>query len=1051
MAIELRSRDNLPPQFQGAFGENVLKKIDCGELLYDTVQRVFVNRISVTDPPPIPEECVAKPSAVFNGTTWEETEVQVLNRDTLPEEWKTRFKGDESVLGLIDCGELLYVSSMDKFVNRSKVQNPPDKPDECYKPSVQEISLVDGEARVTVDEPTAVGSDVQGVLDSVGTGGPSGTTDGSSSSDTSVGSSFCGQEERVSNHTCNSKHPATSIDPFGNVGIVWHDTRNGTHEIYFKTLASKITESEALSGQDSKRSNTERVVDLNCFKPEDSPQKPDDIVEYDASSRCASETINSGAQIRTDNGRLDVNVNSRTITLSSTGGGIDFVELEVQVNSKIRIEDGVNAGIELLVKQVLSPSVLEANYIDGATSDTGFKFTVMADASYSLTTCETRLTCSKGISSFPDVITDSEGRFHVVYQHEVSGDKNLYYVQLAPRNVGIKDKCSDAPPLNFTDGFGEVPPGTPGSITVTDDTDPTAPTEKAFMRTGEEGAFFSYGSRFLAPPRPNGSPILEDRTGEHRLFRDFLYGDGRWTGVSLAADRPTWDAQIDKLNQSVVPEVEFGSGHPLASSGDFGARHTFEHLSFMALTPPDAAVNVRLIALRIKPRCSPSGLANERELREQDLVRVPKRPPPPNFSDPVDLSQILNLPSFSQDARTPARFIVEGDVGNTVFTNIIESDANSRLSRLVFRKDTGGDEIKFILGKQACGDYFCGVKVSDDTVLVLPDTNRYRMTLQVWQGSDYRIGEEQVESAQMSAILLYEKKFSFDTSEEISSFLFEEGELILPEGSVIFFVPVAEDNTEFMIEGVGGGNRVWATNSDGLFDRYMPPYTIPPNSGLNAPMYYEGTLQLSADALAVEPQVGPNVITTQTATRGVSVAFGDISTDENIDKADVVSQAFTLSETRTVRSVIIRMAKGTAGGSQGGTTVPADPDRDLLVELYSNDNALPGEAIASAIISGADIKSIDDSDDIPVDTDLGVVTITFDRELEAGTYHIVFSENSATDKLGRFWVISGADGTYPVGAGLWNSNRDKRSDGWRLLAGQLQLMVILKEKLEEAI
>jgi hypothetical protein len=369
----------------------------------------------------------------------------------------------------------------------------------------------------------------------------------------------------------------------------------------------------------------------------------------------------------------------------------------------------------------------------------------------------------------------------------------------------------------------------------------------------------------------------------------------------------------------------------------------------------------------------------------------------------------------------------------------------------VFRKDTGGEEIKFILGKQACGDYFCGVKVSEETVLSLLETNRYRMTLQVWQGSDYRMGGESLESAQMSALLLYEKKFSFDASEDVSSFLFEKGELILPEGSIIFFVPIAEDNTEFMVEGVGRGNRVWTTNSDGIFDRYMPPYTIPPNSGLNAPLYYEGILQLSAAALDVEPQVGPNLITTQTATRGVSVAFGDMSTDESIDKADVVAQAFTLPETRTIRSVIIRMAKGTAGGLSGETVVSADPDRNLIVEIYSSSSALPSDVIASAIVSGSDIKSVDDSNEIPVDADLGIVTIPFDLELEAGPYYVVFSENSTTDKLGRFWVISGSDETYPVGAGLWNSSRDKHADGWRLLAGQLQLMIILKEKLKESV
>jgi hypothetical protein len=434
-------------------------------------------------------------------------------------------------------------------------------------------------------------------------------------------------------------------------------------------------------------------------------------------------------------------------------------------------------------------------------------------------------------------------------------------------------------------------------------------------------------------------------------------------------------------------------------------------------------------------------------VREQDLVSAPKRPMPPSFVDPLDLSQIMYSPNVRVDDSLPSRFVLEDDPSGVVYTNLIQEDARGQFWRLYFRKDTEKDSIKFLLGQQRCGDDACAAKVPDNEALDVPPTSQYKIGLQVWQGSDYRLDPAQASSAQMAGFLLFEKEFLFGCSEEISAFVFEQGELTLPEGSFVFFVPKAGSNTEFMTQGVGGGNDVWTTNSDGFFDRFAPPYTIKPYSGLKCPAYYDGSLLTDLSSEDFVPAVSPNVISTRTALVGASIAFGQMSGTEGLITADVVSQAFTITEDRRLLTVIIRMAKGTAGGLyDDGSVIPADSTRNLLAELFDDKDGVPNVSLFSVTVPNANITAFDDSQKVPKDSDLANVVIAFNADLTKGTYHIVLSEQGDTDKLGRFWMITDINNNFPVGIGLWNPNRTKDTDQWRLLPGQVQLMAVFEKK-----
>lgn len=967
--------------------------------------------------------------------------------DMLPEPFRNGL-GD-NYPALLACGQLVYIRPGEFYTTKAGTSNVGPSP---YGGIINNSALVDpldrsGLPACPGEAPQAISvneDDSLNITTSIDTTtGLGQIVDGGSTIDT--GGRFCGTEERVSTHTCNSQNPAAAIDAFGNIGVAWHDTRDGTHEIYFKALASKISQAEALEALAARQSELGRTIRTECSPEESILEGGADLEGYDAGNRCREEidADGSGVQVRGDNGSLSINVTGRTMTLSTTDEGIDFFEAGIQAGSLLRIETGLNANTQIVVASVVGSSALQLVFVDGINPDAGFSFSILANPTFSLTSCETRLTCSEATSMFPDVVADSESRFHVVYQSNNSGSNQLYYVQIAPQQVGLKDDCDTNPPLNFGSGFGQVDVGTPGSVAFTDPSDPT--TQVAFLRIGATGDFFTFGNRFLTLPSPNQGLFVEDRTGRHKLFRDFAEGDGKWTGISEAANRATWDAQIAALGSSATPDVVFGDGHPIAKEGDFGSRYDFDKVAFMIQTPPTAGVVVRVAALPLKPRCSPRGPAGTVELREQDLKQAPKRPLPPSFEDPIDLSQIVRAPGVFEDTTVPGRFVIEGDAGGTIFTNVVQQNANGELSRLVFRRESEKDDFKFVLGQQRCGDFPCGVVVSEDAGTNDSDS-LYKVTLEVWQGSDYRFDPDQVASAQMGASKIYEKEFSFGPNANIASFVFEPGELVLPQGSVIFLVPVPGNGTEFSVEGVGGGNSIWSTDSSGLFENYnSTPFTLKPFSGLNAPVYYDGTL-IEGQSDVVPSGSGDLVLNTRTATSAGSIAFGQAgSDDEDFERAYAVSQAFSLEGTRLIRNIIVRMAAGT---SAGGSSDDADPDRQLVVEIVPDIDGVPGsEVLASATILAGDIRPFDDFEDVPSDSDMADVIVSLSNvELVPGTYHIVLREGGDADAGGRFWVLAAGDGQYPVGLALWNASRPVDAETWNLIGGQVQLQISLAQK-----
>jgi hypothetical protein len=339
---------------------------------------------------------------------------EVLTRDTIPKDYKGQLTEDD--LNLIECGELVYVSSRKEFYRRSRIKNPPPKPEgkPCPGDEVEVIALNEAggvvHANLAAAAAGAAGPAAAFVAQAASSTSATPETTETPASEASGQALFCNKPEtRVSYHTCNSQFPATAIDAFGNIGIAWQDTRDGVHEIYFKTLASEISQKEAMEIIQSQNNKKLRTVNLNCFNPAESTD-PTKLVGYDSQKRCAAEASadNSGVLARSANGKLVVNVNSRTITLSAESGDIDFLQLGIQPGAKISLD--TNPAMDLLVSKVLSPTVIEAAYVDGATNASGFSFAILENPTFSLTSCETRLTCSPGTSIFPDVVVDSEGR-----------------------------------------------------------------------------------------------------------------------------------------------------------------------------------------------------------------------------------------------------------------------------------------------------------------------------------------------------------------------------------------------------------------------------------------------------------------------------------------------------------------------------------------------------------------------------------------------------------------------------------------------------------------
>ena len=659
-------------------------------------------------------------------------------------------------------------------------------------------------------------------------------------------SGFCGSEERVSTNICNSLHPAVCFDPSGNIGVTWSDTRDGNSEIYFRAMQGHLSEQQVKLLQGSAfNPSTGKAYNTSC----------------EAFSTTTSSTDSSNLLITQSGGRLDVNTISRVMVLTAAQGSVDFQTLGVTTNSSIKIINGLNVGKTFYVSKILSPNVIELNFIDGSLSDDGFVYSVSRSIN-GLSTSEVRLTCNPASSQFPDIVADSQGRFHIVFQDNSTGNYELYYTQIYPKSVGVPTCTGELAPINVT-GFSPVDPGTPGSINInipnsqvavdntstTQTTPPTpSPVRASFAITGKTGTFFSYGNKLLPDQLPvTDGPILT-RTGLHRLFRDFFSGTGEWAGVSRADDRSIWDAQATALAITVAPDFIVPVGHPLAGLNDFGTKFSFKNLAFIAQTPPDKSVEITRIQLPLKPKCLPDEPANSKRPDIGSLISAPMKPVPPGFTDPVSLEDILNSSLVQIDESVPPRFTIEGDSSGTVFTNILTDNGRGELHRFVFNCEQNKTEQivpRFILGQVLCGDELCALNASSTTSITeASKTVEYKIRLQVWQGPDYRLDASQIESAKFSNVVkLIDKEFTFEPGGNIQSFDFKPGELKAEDGKYLFFVPIPSDGVEFLIEGVGGGHALWSTDSLGVFDQYYVPFTIQPNTGLNVPVYYEGILQ----------------------------------------------------------------------------------------------------------------------------------------------------------------------------------------------------------------
>lgn len=867
---------------------------------------------------------------------------------------------------------------------------------------------------------------------------------------------FCGGENRVSVDPCNSLHPAVAFDPFGNTGIVWHDNKDGNFEIYIRLLASQLDPAKLALVNQVFDPTTGKPVSLSCSSS--------------SGVSGASGTSNLSTVIATQGGgRLDVNDTSQTLVLTF-GNGTDFKTLGVAANDVVTILNGPNSGKSMTVRSVPAATVAQLNYITGLTSDVGFIYTI-SKSSAPLSSGEIRLTCNKGSSLFPDVVTDTAGRFHIVYQDNSLGNFEIYYIQVYPKAAGLLS-CNGgvggsipapvtgfAPLLVQSGGAPSTSSPTtdaPNSILIFNPGPP--PTLVSFPTTGAVGSFFSFGDPLLRDPTPiTDGPDLQ-RTGLHRLFKQ-----GDWKGVSRASDRDVWNEQAAAAGITVQPDVIIPVGDPFAGLNDFGTSFSFKDVAFIAQTPPDKAVEIIKIKLPLKPHCLPPKNPATSNPDYQDLVSAPKTPVPTTFLDPVNLSEILTSPLVTLDQNVPPRFTVAGDTSGTVFTNILTDNGRGDLSRLVFTCGDGkGQDLRFILGQRQCGSELCAMPADakgnnpDDPA---DNSNQYQITMQVWEGPDYRFLFNQNLSAQMSgAIKLSEKTFYFDAGEDITTFSYTKGELVAPDGRYLFFVPIAGNGVEFLIEGVGGGHEIWSTNEDGTFDQYYVPFTVQPNAGLNTPVYYEGFL----DA----PTSGVNFFPPGTQLKNdCSTASADASLDSGInvlppsstpilyyqytdstlhfDQQEIGPNVFATVPVTTVSSgsnqvpidldgPVINFG-GTANvtGPLSATTIvqpfQITSDYGLMnVSAFlemSNGFGTPTGTITCSVINASDIPSASGGgtftslgsasasiSDLPINRGSFIapklVNFPVCTQLKAGSYAIVFAANvSATGGPGGFFVI----------------------------------------------
>jgi hypothetical protein len=648
-----------------------------------------------------------------------------------------------------------------------------------------------------------------------------GEGDGGGSTSTQTG--FCGAEQRISFHTCNSLHPAAAIDPFGNIANVWHDTRDGAFEIYMKVLESQIDKSTLNLAADT-------FIDPASGRTINLPSGYSGMMALEDICELTNESESTEVVARLSAGRLDIDSVNRRVTLTATEN-VDFEALGVLPNSRIKILNRINAGKQFAVFSVPAPNVLDLVYYDGIQDDEGFAYVVQSNPSPTVTDCETRLTFGASTSVNPDIVADSVGRYQIVYQDNESGHYEIKSIEVFRACDGQR-KC-DGP----VDLSGQI------TVAATQSDSAAGSSGSAPAANPKDGQPFFHGNRNLPDPIPAASADPLARNGMHRVFR--LGGETQWVAVSRAEDRPTWDAQAADLGITDLPTYVADAGVPLANEGDFGEVVPFRELAFMVQTPADMKVEISKVILPIKPRCAPSSFPQgDVQQRTQDLISAPKRPVPVGFSDPVSLEQVLGSPLATIDESLPPRFTVDGDPTGTVFTNVVVGGQDGEQNRLVFVKEPNcsEDKIKFILGQRRCGSELCAVRSSGDEASLAAPKTRYGVKLTVWAGPDYRADASQAEQPQLSGAKLYENRFEFELSESLNTFVIPDGLLVAPAGRYIFFSVEPDSDLGMYVDGVGGGHTVWFSDGNGFFTQHYSSFTIGPNAGMSAPVYYEGFL-----------------------------------------------------------------------------------------------------------------------------------------------------------------------------------------------------------------
>jgi len=652
------------------------------------------------------------------------------------------------------------------------------------------------------------------------------TTDQTTTSETATtqeNEGFCAQETRISNHTCNSLHPAISLDCQGNQNIVWYDNRDGNFEIYYRTLPTKLSTTEIADTYSTGASGYARPSNMNC---------PVGFSGYRLLSELCKDATDSAEEggIRRVATSIQINVSSLTVYL--TDNAADFLAMGISAGAVITFETGLNMGKGSNVKSVVSAKVLELSYAPFLSNDQNFVYYI-DNRLIPKESCETRITCTTTPSMFPDVVADCSCRSHIVWHDNETGRDQIYYSQVG-YGSGFQHKCTGTTGGSINLGNGTYLKLTTysGGAYFFSYKQNTA-IQSSYKITGKAGQRVTYGT--------TGDPPTTGR-GLHTIFRDTQSYGSSWVGLSKYYDEQEWATLIDA--NSFVPPIQITTKSPIADPGDFGSTIPQERIAFMVSTPPDIGVELESVTLPFVPKCAPSVNVAPRSASSiaDDIVEAPKKPLPPTYVDPVDITAIMSGPYASIDANSPSRYTIEGDPNGTIYTNSYVSDARGQLSQLVFARQEDGSQYKFILSTRKCGNGPCAVRPSKALDPLSEGNTMYSVVLQVWRGPDYRVDAAFTDADENQAKMVYEKEFYLSPGEDMTTFAFAPSELTLNRGSMYYFVPIPSAGLDMMIRGFGGGNIVWFTDGSATFTQYSSAFVLPPYEGMNAPVSFVGYL-----------------------------------------------------------------------------------------------------------------------------------------------------------------------------------------------------------------